>query len=139
MLGKMLGCGAGRGVCLPGDPYSESSRRDSVGRRCSGTIRPSSKGPSGVVPSGFLAALVSGQSFRGGGVEGRITKLSGKTSLDESVFWGSLWGATRLEVTVSSDPPAPAHPIPTLGEWGLLAMNLLLALGGWASLRRKRA
>lgn len=86
-----------------------------------------------------IRAIDSLQSFRGGGVEGRITKLSGKTSLDESVFWGSQWGATRLEVTVSSDPPAPAHPIPTLGEWGLLAMNLLLALGGWASLRRKRA
>jgi hypothetical protein len=44
-------------------------------------------------------------------------------------------GSIRL--TFSASPPS-AHAIPTLGEWGLIALSCLLAIFGLAGTRRRQ-
>jgi hypothetical protein len=43
-----------------------------------------------------------------------------------------------FQVVGSAVPPVTVQPVPTLSEWGLFFAALLLALGAWRSLGRKR-
>ena len=56
-------------------------------------------------------------------------------SLDGGVSWIPASGATRVELSVN---PPPAN-IPTLSEWGLIILTLLLLTVGTLALRRTRA
>ena len=54
-------------------------------------------------------------------------------------FWAcenrDCFGTVNLKITDVTPPP----PIPTVSQWGLILMSLLLAALGWAALRRARA
>jgi len=56
---------------------------------------------------------------------------------------GSAWGDNITGVW-NADPAnlkmaliGPAAPIPTLGQWGMIILSLLIGLGAWAALRRQ--
>jgi len=85
---------------------------------------------------GSIVALTSITLNTGASVSGRVLARNGAVTLDDS------------HVAVCSGGPAgPGGPIfppfsaavPTLSEWGILVLTVLLILSGWAAMRRRTA
>jgi hypothetical protein len=83
---------------------------------------------------GSIVALTSITLNTGASVSGRVLARNGAVTLDDSHVAVCSGGPTS--------GPGPIFPpffgaIPTLSEWGLLALTGLLILSGWAVMRRR--
>ncbi len=83
---------------------------------------------------GSVVALTSITLNTGASVSGRVLARNGAVTLDDSHVAVCSGGATGGPLV-----PAPATAVPTLSEWGMIAMTGLLLLSALAVLRRQTA
>lgn len=78
--------------------------------------------------AGNILALVSITLTTGAQLAGRALASNGATTLDTN---------TITACTVAAPPSGSASSIPTLSEWALLLLSSMMAMSGWALMRRR--
>jgi type VI secretion system secreted protein VgrG len=87
----------------------------------------------GSLPPGLglsSAGVISGTPTGAGTFSGSVTATNG-TAPDATQSFS-------ITISAGPPPPAPIVPIPTLNEWALICLGLVMAGVAWLSFRRKR-
>lgn len=100
----------------------------------------SSYSGNGVGLNGSIGRLVVPQGYVSGNALASSSTWNGATLASLGLTVGTYtwnWAGDSLTLIISLAPPA-STPVPTLSEWGVVGLAVLLALSGLMRMRRRR-